>query len=557
VSKPTHTDRIIGAVIGLTGFFGVVDPRVLNPTDVRWLLWGDSAQQYLGWEFFRNTPLLQWPIGANPNFGTGFGESIVYADAIPLVAIPLKYVSFLLPDTFQFLGWWILLCFVLQGAIAFSLLRFTGVDRGFASIGCLMLVLFPPFLYRLTHEGYGHIALASHWIILLSMLMFLARDVRVSHWTLVVGIALLTHPYLAVFPFVLGAWRLVRDRPNRDVNPFGSVSMNLTTFIVVPIALFWAVGGFPSGGSRDTGFGVYQTTLTSLVDPGPTSAFEWSRLLTALDFAAPSGTNEGFSFIGTGLMFLLPLALVGLLRSYRRPNGDWGSLIAISILFALFALLPSVRLGGRTLFKVPIPEPLLNFAGIFRSNGRFIWLMAYTVAILIVALVASSAHRSMFLVLSLGAMTIGLLDGQQALRETRERFAGSAEPLIGERHAATWEMLLANRQHLVTIPPLNNDPQWIDIAQLAREYRMTTTAAYLSRLNDSKFRGTLTESELTLEHRQFAADTVYVIMNYPPHPLTSVLVTEARTSMRSSLPFQAIPIENLLVVLTSMEPLGQ
>lgn len=78
----------LGALTGLIGFFLAVDPRILNPTDTRWLLWGDSAQHYLGWEFFRRTSLLQWPIGANPDFGRGFGESIVYSDSFHSLQFP-------------------------------------------------------------------------------------------------------------------------------------------------------------------------------------------------------------------------------------------------------------------------------------------------------------------------------------------------------------------------------------------------------------------------------------------------------------------------------------
>lgn len=553
----TRIDQVVGAVIGLVGFSIAVDPRVLNPTDVRWLLWGDSAQHYLGWQFFRNTPLIQWPIGANPAFGAGFGESIVYSDAIPLVAIPLKYGSFLLPSTFQYLGWWVLVCFLLQGAVGFSLLRFAGVTRCFSVLGTVMLVLFPPFLYRLTHEGYGHIALASHWIILLSILMFVSRDDRLSRWTLVAAIALLVQPYLAVFPLVLGTWRLIRYQPSSGVKSFYSVPTRLTVFIGVPTVIFWVVGGFPSGASRDTGFGVYQATLTSLVDPGPTSSFGWSRLLNMLDFQAPPATNEGYAFLGTGILLLFPLALVAWPNLRRKPNGDWNSLFAIGALFALFAVLPTIRVGERTMFTVPIPERFLDFAGIFRSNGRFIWLLAYTITILVVAVVALSTNRVVQVGVCLGAVLIGLVDAQPALRETRERFSSSAEPLIAERNAAVWKRILYNRQHLVTIPPLNNDPQWIDMAQLAQEYGMTTTAAYLSRLNDSRFRNTLSAGELALERRKFARDTVYVIMNYPPHRLTNILATEAETTVVNPLSFQAVQVENLLVVYTSTNPVSR
>jgi hypothetical protein len=68
MTKPANDERRLGSLNGVPGFFFVVDPRVLNPTDVRWLLWGDSAQHYLG---------------------DGLDELIVCVDHVRLVAISL------------------------------------------------------------------------------------------------------------------------------------------------------------------------------------------------------------------------------------------------------------------------------------------------------------------------------------------------------------------------------------------------------------------------------------------------------------------------------------
>ncbi len=547
MSASSRTDRIFGLLIGLIGFFIVVNPRVLNPSDVRWLLWGDSATHYLGWEFFRKTPIFQWPIGANQHFGQGFGESIVYSDSIPLLAIPLKYVSLLLPETFQYLGWWILTCFVMQGVTAFALIRFTGIPRLRAGIGTIIFVIFPPFLYRLIHDGYGHIALASHWLVLLSMLMFVSRESRISRWTFVATIALLVQPYMAVFPLALGLWRIVRNMPTLLLTSLGVTIAKVLIFVGVPVSVFWAVGGFPSGSSGDTGFGVYQSTLTSLLDPSPTYSFAWSRILQATDFDYPAGTNEGFSFVGTGLILLIPVAIAVWLSRRRLPHGDWGGLLAVGASLAFISLLPSVRLGGRTLFTVAVPDRILDVTAIFRSNGRFMWLFTYTIAILVFALVASLPGRLTFLVLGLCPLIIGALDGASALQETRERFTDSAELLIGERRESTWDRIMVGRKHLVTIPPLNNDPQWIDMALLAKKHGMTSTAAYLGRLNEGRFHTVLNEGENVARSRNFKVDTVYVIMNYPPHPLAEALRREGSTRGTSST-FRAEQVENLLVV---------
>ena len=108
--------------IGSVAFVFMTGGQIVNPTNRDWLMKGDSASHYLGWEFFRNSPVLQWPVGANPSYGNGFANSIVNTDSIPLAAFFFKMFNPLLPNSFQYFGIWILLCFILQAVFAWKLL---------------------------------------------------------------------------------------------------------------------------------------------------------------------------------------------------------------------------------------------------------------------------------------------------------------------------------------------------------------------------------------------------------------------------------------------------
>ena len=94
----SRTGETGSIAIGIATFGALTNWKILNPLFVRWLYWGDPSTSYLGWQFFRKTPLLQFPLGLNPNYGTGFSSSIMFTDSVPLIAIPLKYLSFLLPS---------------------------------------------------------------------------------------------------------------------------------------------------------------------------------------------------------------------------------------------------------------------------------------------------------------------------------------------------------------------------------------------------------------------------------------------------------------------------
>ncbi len=116
---------------------------------------GDPAQHWLGWQFFRYSPLLQWPLGANPNWGMDIGSSIVFTDSIPLLAFIFKPLNALLPDTFQYCGLWILICFLLQSLFAWKLLSLFTQDKWLPLIGSVFFTLAPVFLFRL----HAHITL--------------------------------------------------------------------------------------------------------------------------------------------------------------------------------------------------------------------------------------------------------------------------------------------------------------------------------------------------------------------------------------------------------------
>uniref|UniRef100_UPI00258B0261 DUF6311 domain-containing protein n=1 Tax=uncultured Pseudomonas sp. TaxID=114707 RepID=UPI00258B0261 len=53
----------LAALCGVLVFYRYTGGAILDPTRVGWLMAGDPAQHWLGWQFFRGTPLWQWPLG--------------------------------------------------------------------------------------------------------------------------------------------------------------------------------------------------------------------------------------------------------------------------------------------------------------------------------------------------------------------------------------------------------------------------------------------------------------------------------------------------------------
>ena len=276
-------------VVGTAVFIYVTGGAIINPTSRDWLMFGDAAQHYLGWEFFRHTPLLQWPIGANYPLGMELSSSIVFTDSIPIAAYIAKLFNPILPATFQYLGIWIWLCFVLQAFFAQRFLKFFLSNKAHVYLGACFVVLSPPLVYRLVHAGYGHIALASHWLILASFCLYIRPGRNDLRWSLLIALCWLIQAYFA--PMVAAIWLaslikcLYQDREKFAL--LRSVSIvAITSFIVM-----WASGYFMIGSNfNPDGWNyVFRWQPLSLVDSGAEGSTGWSRLLLDRDQLAGEG----------------------------------------------------------------------------------------------------------------------------------------------------------------------------------------------------------------------------------------------------------------------------
>ena len=98
----------------------------------------DPPQLWLGWTYFRHAPWAM-PPGANPDYGLELGSAIYFADAIPLLALPLKALRGLV-EVPQYVGPWLLACGVLQGLVGWRLIGLATRDPLARACGAGLLV---------------------------------------------------------------------------------------------------------------------------------------------------------------------------------------------------------------------------------------------------------------------------------------------------------------------------------------------------------------------------------------------------------------------------------
>ncbi|HUU34236.1 MAG TPA: DUF6311 domain-containing protein, partial [Vicinamibacterales bacterium] len=150
-ARPSPSPRpwgvLAGAVIGAAFLVWLTGARPLDPTEIDWVMKGDWVPHHFGWHYFRTEP-WQWPPGTIHGYYAPLGTSVGLTDSIPLAAYLLKPFAALLPQPFQYLGLWLLLCFTLQGALGARLVGRWSASPLVQVLGATLFVLVPALLAR-------------------------------------------------------------------------------------------------------------------------------------------------------------------------------------------------------------------------------------------------------------------------------------------------------------------------------------------------------------------------------------------------------------------------
>ena len=112
---------ISGALLGLIFFLAIYGISPVIFTEDSFIINGyiekDISQHYSGWMLYRNSP-WRFPVGLGENIAYPYGNVVSFTDSIPMFAIFFKLFRAILPETFQYFGLFVMLCFMLQGAFA-------------------------------------------------------------------------------------------------------------------------------------------------------------------------------------------------------------------------------------------------------------------------------------------------------------------------------------------------------------------------------------------------------------------------------------------------------
>ncbi|WP_274630261.1 DUF6311 domain-containing protein [Arvimicrobium flavum] len=488
----------VGAAVFL--LFGGASSIV--PTNTSWLMRHDPSQHYMGWAFFRDTPLFQFPLGATPLFGDKIASSIVFSDSIPLFALPFKLVSPLLPHPFQYFGLWIAFCLCMQAYFALRILRQLDVPVVAAGVGAVLFVLSPIMLWRL----HGHEALLAHWLLLAGVSLYLEPRWRGGAWLALLVAAVLVHAYL--FAMVGGIW--FADLCGRWLGWHGERRPRLAA-VVAPLVVCplvaWAVGYFmaPSAiglTAWGAGFGLYRAELLALVDPDEI----WSGALP--DVPDGIGGDAGFAYLGLGVLALIVPAVASWLGARRFGfSARYRALAALAVLFSLFALSNRVGVLDTTVLTIPLPSLLDPLLVAFRASGRFIWVPAYLIMLLLVVSAARWPKPRQGVAVLLAAVALQVFDLQPAMSFFRTTFSATWQ---NPAQSGFWSEAVRNYRRIALVPADSEGPVYLPMAMLAAENGLAINVAYLARHDPEALEAERAEVLAAVTSGALDPDTLYV-----------------------------------------------
>lgn len=493
--RRARREIVAALLLGLTAFLLVVGPAPLDPTNIAWLSESDAATNYLGWAFFHASPWA-WPPAANPGYGMDIAGSVMMADANPLLALPFKLLSPLLPAPFQYFGWWLLACFLLQALFARAIAARIS-PHGEQRLAVAMLFLFAPcFLIRIATPAVFHNTLCGQWQILAALWLYLSPGLgrRAICWAGLLVVAVLTHPYLLAMVAALWLADLLRELLAGE-RPLGAILGGAAAVALASAAaaglsgVFWLqrpASPASEAGSNvhsygEWGFGFFKSNLLSPFDPEG-----WSLLLP--DLPSHPGEIEGFAYLGLGILLLVAVVPFLVRRALRRtPVGREHLPLALVLAgFGVFALTPNVGVGG-DVFHLPWPDRLVGFGNLFRSSGRFAWPLVYCAMVAVCWAVASGMKRGPASALLIAAALVQIADTSAGWRSYGQVFDHPGSTWPTQLASPFWEQAGRRYRAVRLITPSSHSPVYRDLAAWAVAHGMKSDIVYLARVDAGAF----------------------------------------------------------------------
>lgn len=510
----------IPILLGITFFYLVVGLGPLDPQNLSWIFGRfDPPQHYLGWAFYRHSP-WSFPIGMNPTFGIDIGNSIVYTDSLPLLAIPLKLISPLLPKVFQYIGIWLLICFVMQAYFSWKIISIASNNFWILIFGAALLAFSPPMFWRAYTPSGTQAALAAHFLILAAFYLILRKDqtLRSTYWGALLSIGALTHFYLFAMVAILWISDLLDQVISKKTLTRKQASYEVISIFILVFLCAWQAGYFAISSSSgvEQGYGFLKLNLLSPLDPNG-----WSFVLPNIPIQTTWG--EGFNYLGLGIILAILISIcllffLSIARKYPTLKNVFGLasnhsfLLMALILLLLDAITNNVGVGAAE-FHFDLPTFLHAPLNVLRSSARMYWPIHYGLIICVLFLIIKLCSTKQTIAILGILLVIQIADTSHGWLTIRRNLA---QDMSNEVHSPLlkdpfWQSAAKFYKKIIRIPAGTQSLNWLQFATLAAENEIPTNSIYLARIDNQQVK--LANSKLvgTLKSGAYDPSALYIL----------------------------------------------
>lgn len=511
---------LLSGLAGAVWFLFIYGADVVNVTNDAWILGanGDITQHYLGWRFYRAS---QWHLmfGLIDGITYPYPLSIIYMDSIPLFAVFFKILSPILPETFQYLGLYGFVSFILQSCLGALLMDRLTHNKVLAVLFGYLTLTYPAIYQRM----FDHTALAGHWIILLGIYVWCTKKEDAGfksesiRWGITMSLAVFLHPYYIPMIAVMMMCSLLEDGVN------GKWKQAVCSGIVsVAAALLWMflLGAFyGNAGVSDAGLGSYSLNLN-----GYYNSQHIGKLFHSWPNYSP-GQAEGLAYLGAGCLVAVIVAFLIFVVTIKKSFTKRRKIVLLyMVLMTILALSPVISFNEQAVLIIPYPEFVDKLLSIFRASGRFAWPVAYMAVTGAVVILARQLKRWIVAVIMVILISLQLFDIYPYMTARGELVTSRRTESAVQ--SPVWEELAVNHDKIVFITYGGEyDDKMIDnylginiifnIMAYAADYNMSLNDGYVARRDVEAINETKAVYWENLLNGNPDKDAIYIFYDIP------------------------------------------
>ena len=380
---------LISLVLGIIIFGIYFGFAIINPLNVDWIYSAhpDITQHQIGFQYYRYAP-WSFPLGLFNTLSFPIYTSILNTDSIPLIAIPLKLLSPILPHEFQYMGLWVVSCFMLISFFGMLIAKKYTDNSILGYTSAILVGLLFSTLPIIPIFSFWHSTLAAHYLLLICYIPFVYDKMTFKQAMWLYGIMGFVfgavHGYLLVMAAIITLFYSVMMVIKTKNYKYASVFL---LFFILASCSMYIVGGLNMNAAMQEDTLSYDSfNLNSFFN-----SFNYCRLfhdIPVRPMGDGAGQIMGFSYFGIGIIALVLLSLttflIDLIKKRIKINdkAKFYTILSLIIFSIIIALSPRVTFNDIILFEIPYPDFMVNIWSIFRATGRYIWIASYTILIL-------------------------------------------------------------------------------------------------------------------------------------------------------------------------------